>query len=263
MSNIKYISNIELKKLLSDANQTERLELTKLLKSQDDSVPTKALDYIELHHQIISENSYLKLLTDIANKLKLNDIQRYYGEVIYYERTQDLKYNYKQATAKNLEYTHSLEDKITIKLLGEVYEAMDEKDKKLFNETLKKVAEQNGQTSNKNLVGSAGLLILGNMGGFATYTFLTSIMSTLSFGTLGFGAYTAATSLLSVALGPVGWVGLGLYAMYKLGEPDYKKLIPIVVTIGMIRNRIRDENLDWDEKYERMLQEVRDERRGE
>lgn len=245
MSNIKYISNIELKKLLSDATYEERLELTKLLQDKDENVATVALDYTELHHQIISNSSYLKLLVDIANKLKFNNVQSYYSKVIKYDKVDDLEYDYNKATERGLKYAHYLEDKITLKLLGEIYENMNDKEKALFNQTLKEVAEKNGQSSNKNLVGAAGLLVLGNMGGFATYTFLTTMMSTLSFGALGFGAYTAATSLLSVALGPVGWIGLGVYALYKLGQPDYKKLIPVVVTIGMIRNRV---NSDTNQK---------------
>jgi uncharacterized protein YaaW (UPF0174 family) len=257
MSSIKYISNIELKKLLSDANKEEKLELTQLLHNDNESAIEEALDYAELHKLIISNNSYLKLLIDIANKLKINNIESYYSKVIKYDKVENLEYDYQKATKRGLKYAHYLEDKITIKLLGNIYENMSNKEKKLFNETLKTVAEQNGQTSNKNLVGAAGLLVLGNMGGFATYTLLTTMMSTLSFGVLGFGVYTAATSLLSVALGPVGWIGLGIYAAYKLGEPNYQKLIPIVVTIGMIRNRLDSENKEWDERYEKIKQEVK------
>ncbi len=57
-------------------------------------------------------------------------------------------------------------------------------------------------------------------------------------GTLGFGAYTTATSALSVFLGPVGWIGLGAAAVYSYGKPKYKKLIPVVATIALIRQRL-------------------------
>jgi len=241
MADFKYISNLELKKLLNDATNEEKLELTRLLHSKEDGTINEALDYITLHNDIISENSYLKLLIDIAKKLDIKT-QSYYEKIIKYDKVENLEYDYQTATTKCLKYSHFLEEKITIKLLGNIYENMNESEKKLFDKTLQSVAEKNGSTSNKNLIGTTGLLVLGNMGGFATYTFLTTMMSTLSFGALGFGAYTAATSLLSVALGPVGWVGLGLYAMYKLGQPDFKKLIPVVVTIGMIRNRIDSKN---------------------
>ena len=91
------------------------------------------------------------------------------------------------------------------------------------------------------LTGGAGLIALGNIGGFATYTFLTTSLSTISMGTLGFSAYTAATSLLSVMFGPIGWASLGAIAVLTLGSPNTKKLIPIVATIGAIRQRIEYE----------------------
>ncbi len=242
MSKITYISNIELKKLLNDANQEERLELSKLLYEEDDDEPvTYAADYKFLHEEIISSSSYLDLLIDIANKLDIS-VQSYKGEVIKYDKVDKLEYDYKKATTLGLNYAHVLEEKITIKIFGYIYENMEESKKELFDKTLQTVAEKNGNASHKNLVGAAGLLVLGNMGGFATYTFLTTMMSTLSFGALGFGAYTAATSMLSVLLGPVGWAGLGLFAIHKLNQPDFKKLIPVVVTIGMIRNRVNDES---------------------
>ena len=68
--------------------------------------------------------------------------------------------------------------------------------KKIFDTRVQEVANQFGVSSTKGLAGGAGLLVLGNLGGFAAYTLMTSVLSTLSFGALGFGAYTAASSLL-------------------------------------------------------------------
>ena len=60
-------------------------------------------------------------------------------------------------------------------------------------------------------------------------------------GTLGFGAYTAATTLLSFVLGPPGWAALGIATVFTVGKPDYQKLIPIVAIIGAIRQRLKYE----------------------
>lgn len=81
-------------------------------------------------------------------------------------------------------------------------------------------------------------MVAGNLGGFATYTLVSSVLSTLSLGTLGFGAYTAASSAVSVILGPVGWVALGTAGVYALGKPELKKTIPLVAMIGMVRQRV-------------------------
>ena len=107
-----------------------------------------------------------------------------------------------------------------------------------FNEHLSETVLQFNSSSIGTITGTAGLMALANLGGFATYTFLTSMISALSFGTLGFGAYTAATSFLSVVIGPVGWTGLGLWALFSLGKPNMSKLVLIVATIGAIRQRV-------------------------
>ncbi|WP_299081149.1 hypothetical protein [uncultured Paraglaciecola sp.] len=110
-----------------------------------------------------------------------------------------------------------------------------------FDNKINEVVTKLGDASHAGLAGTTGLVVIANLGGFATYTLLTSFMSVVSFGTLGFGAYTAATSLLSIAIGPVGWVALGGYAMFSFGKPSMSKLVPIVATIGAIRQRIKYE----------------------
>jgi len=119
---------------------------------------------------------------------------------------------------------------------NEVLDAMERVEK--FNEHLSETVLQFNSSSIGTITGTAGLMALANLGGFATYTFLTSMISALSFGTLGFGAYTAATSFLSVVIGPVGWTGLGLWALFSLGKPNMSKLVLIVATIGAIRQRV-------------------------
>jgi len=106
-----------------------------------------------------------------------------------------------------------------------------------FDAQLSQTVNQYDSSQLGKITGTAGLMVLANLGGFATYTFLTSMMSTLSFGTLGFGTYTAATSFLSVVIGPVGWAGLGLWAIITLGKPDMNKMILLVATLSAIRQR--------------------------
>lgn len=56
--------------------------------------------------------------------------------------------------------------------------------------------------------------------------------------TLPFAAYTGLTSTLGVIIGPVGWVGLASYGIFKLGSPNFKKTIPSVVFIHTVRSRL-------------------------
>ena len=95
-------------------------------------------------------------------------------------------------------------------------------------------------------------MTVANLGGFSTYMLMSSFLSVVSFGTLGFGAYTAASSLLSTIIGPVGWTALGIYAIYKWTRPDFKKLIPAVITVAMISKR-----LEYEKHQKRLAMEKR------
>ena len=64
---------------------------------------------------------------------------------------------------------------------------------------------------------------MGKLGGFATNTLMSTVMSAVSMGTLGFGAYTAASSILSVVMGPVGIVGSGAEALYQVARRNARK----------------------------------------
>lgn len=139
---------------------------------------------------------------------------------------------------RNVEKERELKQQIK-----EIKKNIEETEKRIedFDNTMNDVAEQFGSKNFGALTGTAGIMVLANLGGFATYTFLTSMMSVVSMGTLGFGAYTAATSLLSIMIGPVGWAGLGIFAIFSLGKPNMSKLMPVVATIGAIRQRLKYE----------------------
>jgi hypothetical protein len=59
--------------------------------------------------------------------------------------------------------------------------------------------------------------------------------------TLPFGVYMAISSALSVVLGPVGFIGLGLFALLKITGPEHQKMTTAVVAICAIRSRIEME----------------------
>ncbi|HSM87230.1 MAG TPA: hypothetical protein VLT16_13815, partial [Candidatus Limnocylindrales bacterium] len=75
--------------------------------------------------------------------------------------------------------------------------------------------------------------------GFGVYmlgsTLLGAINGALGLG-LGFGAFTGLSSLISGIIGPPGWAALGLFTVFRLGSPNYKKLLPIVILIAIYRN---------------------------
>lgn len=247
----KFISNQVLQDVLKEATDDETLSLTKILNQS----AKRVYGYKKLQEEICEAGGhslvnvfrgqgtgYLDIVDDVADELKIRNRPSYSLEVCYYDEMESLKFSKEEAKDKGIEYVEKYEEKIMIKLLEMIYENLSDEDKKSFDNQINEVVREFESNSTTKLAGTAGLMALGNLGGFATYTFLTSVMSTLSFGALGFGAYTAATSLLSIALGPVGWAALGGYAIFSLGSPDTRKMMMLVATVGTIRQRLKYES---------------------
>lgn len=246
-----FISNHVLKEVLEQATYEEKLSLTKILEPYQNEpyTATKLQNDIcrEGGHGIVNlwrnqGTGYLDIVDEVTDELNVRELPSYNFSVKYYEEKENLRYSEEVSRQKGIEYAEKAEEKIILKLLELVYEKLDDDKKEEFDKQINKVAQKFDSSMTKSLSGAAGLLAIGNFGGFATYTFLTSALSTVSIGTLGFGAYTAATSLLSIALGPLGWTALGIAGVLALGKPKYEKLIPIVAIIGAIRQRIKYEH---------------------
>jgi uncharacterized protein YaaW (UPF0174 family) len=119
-------------------------------------------------------------------------------------------------------------------------------------------ADRFGPSVRKEVVGFAGLAAA-QMSGFGVYilgsTLLGAINSALGLG-LGFGVFTGLSSLIAIAIGPLGWAALGLFTMQKLGAPNYKKLLPVIILIaveratanGVVRLSVDNVNLSCTEQ---------------
>ena len=236
-----FLSNSVLIDVLREATQEELISITSLIENEK---VDKSLSISNIRKEIcdIGRHSvvnffrgdgigYLEILYDISKELEIKNVK-------YYDDVNELKYEKQISKEMGIKYAKELEERIILKLLEMSYKEMTVQEKKTFDEQMNQIARKYDNNTTTYLTGSAGLIALGNLGGFATYTFLTTSLSTISMGTLGFGAYTATTSLLSIIMGPVGWVGLGAIAVLTLGSPNTKKLIPIVAIIGAIRQRI-------------------------
>jgi uncharacterized protein YaaW (UPF0174 family) len=167
-------------------------------------------------------SGYLQSLTQVADKLDVK-----YNKSVYKLESKNL----------SIKVISDLEKKILNNFLQLGYKQMSDAEKSKFDREVKDIATEFGH-SKKGVVGAAGLMTIANLGGFSTYMLMSSFLSSVSLGTLGFGAYTAASSMLSTIIGPVGWAALGLYAIYKFSKPNYKKLIPGVILVALIRQRI-------------------------
>src|SRR5579883_154784 len=114
---------------------------------------------------------------------------------------------------------------------------------KLWSDTLAGLSPEKRREMERSvgaeIAGFAGLAAA-QASGFGVYmlgsTLLGALNSALGLG-LSFGAFTTLSSAISVIIGPFGWAALGLYTIGKLGGPNYKKLLPVVILIATERAR--------------------------
>jgi uncharacterized protein YaaW (UPF0174 family) len=114
-----------------------------------------------------------------------------------------------------------------------------------IRQEMEQLASKYGKSLEKELTGLAALSAA-QLSGFGVYllgsTVLGAINGALGLG-LSFGVFTGLSSLISIVIGPVGWATLGLLTIVKLGAPNYKKILPVVLLIARTRPMIAEREL--------------------
>jgi uncharacterized protein YaaW (UPF0174 family) len=120
-----------------------------------------------------------------------------------------------------------LEIEIAKKVMTTVWENMTPLQREQMEKEWRQAAQEFDKTG--SLFGTAsifGTLMAARLSGFAVYLLATTSLGTIS-GVIGvalpFAAYTTMSSAIAVILGPVGWIGAGLFTVWKLTGPNYKK----------------------------------------
>lgn len=161
------------------------------------------------------------------------------------------------------ELVDSIEAKIVAKVWQNITTTMTPEQREKLEREAEEQAKKLGK-SIKGELGALGTLGAAQLSGFGVYmlgsTMLGAINTALGLG-LGFGAFAGLSQAIAVVIGPVGWTAMGLVAIAKLGAPNYKKLLPVVILISSYRERsgartqpqpaasgpatTSDERLDW------------------
>ncbi|MFV5369075.1 hypothetical protein VXO74_10195 [Acinetobacter junii] len=158
-----------------------------------------------------------------------------------YQKYKDgIELRFKQFTSK---HTKELEEKIIYKFMEMTYEKMNDQEKLEFDKAIQALAVEKGIDSKKISSGVAGLIVIGELGGFTTYMLMSMALSKLGLGALGFGVFTGASSFLSIILGPVGWGAAGGYLLWSFAAPNKQKVSKLVLTIALIRMRLLEEKI--------------------
>jgi uncharacterized protein YaaW (UPF0174 family) len=211
----------QLKQLLRQASSKERQALAEILGTKDAS-PDNIIDSFWKQSQSVfvylggRQPSWIKIVHQVADKLK-----------VPYQQFE---------TAKEVEI------KIAQKVMETVWEKMTPEQRQQMEERLRETAQEFDK--GKELIGSASIfaaLTAAQMSGFGVYLLATTTLGALSGAigvTLPFALYTTMTSTIATVIGPVGWLGAGLFAIWKLTGANFKMLVPAVVYICALRARI-------------------------
>lgn len=210
-------------KVLNSANQEELRGMAKILEMEHKN-----------HYTPEEIKKELMLKDSLASILFTKEDERYDHMV--------------NKTAKKLEIkrpefysTKDLEVKISQKVFKKMWKNMTPKQQEEFEAKMKEVAKEHG--NEKALFANAGVfgaLTAAQLSGFGVYMLATTSLGAIT-GAMGialpFAAYTTMTSAIAVIIGPVGWIGAGLLALFTLGGREYKKLIPAIIYVSMLRNK--------------------------
>jgi len=254
----------EINKILNASSKDDLKILADILEcsfvTSDDILKSLIKKSKNIVDDIVDDNqySYRDILTKVAHQLKITKD----NNVRFTDRLKDEEWldfdngilgtaflslsNLAIATishhsAKSSAYSKTsnkdLERKITLTVFKECYNKMSDREKRDFDRKIVALAKENGDTLMK--VGSViGTLTAANLSGFGVYVLATSTLGAITGAiglTLPFAAYTGLSSVISTVLGPVGWAATGIYAVYKLNDVNYKRIIPAIIYINWLR----------------------------
>ena len=213
------MKNIEA--LLKSVTSEDREGLKEILKSKSIE-PKDIIDEFWYNCQSIfgytfgSEPSYHNILLKVCKKLTITDAHT-------------------RSDEKN-------EILIAQKVMKTVWEKMNSEQKEEFEKKLRETSEKYDKSG--SLASSAsifGALTAAQLSGFGVYLLASTTLGAITGAiglTLPFAVYTTMSSAIAVIIGPVGWIGAGLFAIWKLTGANYKKLIPAIIYISALRSKI-------------------------
>ena len=209
-----------LRKLLQKATKEEIKCLAEIIDS-DLPTPDSIIESLQqksrnlFGHILGSEPSYKDIVRQVADKLEVG--YKYYHS------------------------TREIEIKIAQKVMETVWEKMTPEQREEMEEELRKTAQKFDKTG--SLVTSVsifGALTAARLSGFGVYLLASTALGAITSGlgiTLPFVVYTTMSSTIAVIIGPAGWIGAALFAIWKLTSPNYKKLVPAILYICALRSK--------------------------
>ena len=133
------------------------------------------------------------------------------------------------------ETTAAIEIRISQKVIKTVWERLSPEQKKELEETLRREAEKFDKTASLLASGSIfASLTAAKLSGLGVYMLASAALGLLQIGAGG-AAYAALAGAIGIIIGPVGWIGAGLFTVWRLDQPNYRKILPAVIFISALR----------------------------
>lgn len=122
-----------------------------------------------------------------------------------------------------------------------IWEQMTPAQRQAMEEQLRVTAQAFDKTGSVVKGGSLFLtLTAAQLSGFGVYLLASTTIGAIT-GTLGltlpFAVYTSMSSVIATIIGPVGWIGAGLFTLWTLNGANYTRLVPAVMYVCMLRAR--------------------------
>jgi uncharacterized protein YaaW (UPF0174 family) len=115
---------------------------------------------------------------------------------------------------------------------------------RVFSETfqMEAVAKDAKIKDNKHVgpITAFGALGMAQASGFGVYLAATTTLGFLTHAvgiSLPFAAYTGLTSTIAFVIGPVGWLGVGIWSAFAFTGPKWDRIIPALIYIIQVRHR--------------------------
>ena len=203
--------------LLDKATPKERRALAEILEAESPH-PEHIVEAFRWNCQSIfgylagSEPSYSQIVQQVAEKLDINPVGAKVEE---------------------------LEIEIARKVLTTAWEKMTPEQRVEMEAELRRAAEEFDEGG--ELTGSESIfaaLTDAQLSRFGVYLLSSTTLGTLTdvvSVTLPFVVYATMSRAIARIIGPVGWIGAGLFAIWKLTGANYKRLIPAILYVSALR----------------------------
>lgn len=223
----------ELRQILNKASTEERSALAEILEAETPTIEDIADAFGWNAQSIFSfdQPSYSQIVEQVAEKLDIEHAGL---------------------------ATKDLEVRIAQKVLWTVWDEMTPEQRTQMETELRQVAQEFDKGGALLSSGSIfATLTAAKLSGFGVYLLASTSLGALTGAigvTLPFAAYTTMSSAIATILGPVGWIGAGLFAIWKLSAPNYQRLIPAVFYVSALRAQQEQERKQkWKERRDRWI----------